>query len=293
VIIRNIMEANNLALPEFYEQHGIISTIDVIIPATDGAPYGVLEVDSPAEHQYDGHDINFLTGFANVLAEAVATAKRNQALRSLLEHQRLLAEELEHRVRNNLHVVGGMLSSYARTVNDDTTRQSIGAISRHVMTLAQIYDSLLGVGLSDSIDLADYLRELCATLPGLQLEHDRKIDLVCEAESISLPLNNVTALGMVVTELVTNSYGHAFPDQDGTIKVTLVRSKEYGKATLTIQDDGVGMVVDLGSSRRGLGLVKRLTKQIGGSLDVHSGDGTLWTLNFDVPVPSNGSRAAA
>ncbi len=75
-------------------------------------------------HDYDQHDIDFLTGFANVLAEAVATAERMATLQAtiarmkvlvedkdrLLDQKRVLAEELQHRVRNNLQLVYGMLS---------------------------------------------------------------------------------------------------------------------------------------------------------------------------------------
>jgi hypothetical protein len=51
VIIRNINAANNLVLPAFYEEHKVVSTVDVLIPAIDGAPYGVLEIDSTHQHR--------------------------------------------------------------------------------------------------------------------------------------------------------------------------------------------------------------------------------------------------
>jgi hypothetical protein len=95
VIIRDIRDANNLVLPDFYPQHGIISTVDVVISALNGESYGVLEIDSPTLHQYDQHDIDFLTGFANVLADAVALAQKNKAMEALLERQKLLASELQ------------------------------------------------------------------------------------------------------------------------------------------------------------------------------------------------------
>ena len=59
----------------------------MVIKGYEDAPYGVLEIDSPTQHAYDEHDINFLTGFANVLAEAVATQSRMQALRMLVEEK--------------------------------------------------------------------------------------------------------------------------------------------------------------------------------------------------------------
>jgi two-component sensor histidine kinase len=292
VIIRNLQQANNLALPAFYPQHGIVSTVDVLIPAVDGASYGVLEIDSTSQQQYDEHDINFLTGFANVLAEAVATANRVKALRALVEEKNMLAEELQHRVRNNLQMVSSMLSTYARTATDVGARQGIDQIVRRVTTLAQVYDSLLGTGLCEAIDIGPYLRELCKTLPGLQ-EHDGgTVELVCVADSVSLGLDRVTALGMIVAELVTNSYGHAFPGRSGKITVSLA-AEPGGGVTLTIQDDGVGFVAQAESKRRGLGLVRRLMERVQGTLEVDSTNGTRWTLTLDSEDASASAKSAA
>jgi two-component sensor histidine kinase len=284
VIIRDIRDANNLALPDFYQQHGIISTVDVIIATLDGAPYGILEIDSPKLHQYDEHDIDFLTGFANVLAEAVATARRNKAMQVLLDQQKLLAEELQHRVRNNLQMVSGMLYNYSRTGIDDKAREEVGSISNRVMTLAQIYDSLLGIGLSETIDLKNYLQQLCTFLPGLQDDRTWKVELLCRAESLMLPLSSVTVLGMIVAELVTNSYLHAFPNMNGTITLSLTRS-DSGEAILAIQDNGVGFMTAGTTTRRGIGLVRKLIEQMSGTVHVHSDEGTHWTLAF--PVEDN------
>jgi two-component sensor histidine kinase len=292
VIIRNLREANNLNLPAFYEEHGIVSTVDVVIPAVEGAAYGVLEVDSPSQHQYDVHDINFLTGFANVLAEAVATASRVEALRQLLEAKNLLAEELQHRVRNNLYMITGLLESYARSATGEAARQGIGRILHRVTTLAQVYDTMLGVGLSETIDLGDYLRTLCEKLPELQNEQSRKIDIVCRTEPLLLGVDDVSTLGMVLAELISNSYGHAFPDRDGTITVTLARSGPAA-ATLTVQDDGIGFDAKAESSRHGIDVVRRLLQRMSATLDVHSVLGTIWKLEFPISAIPDGVKAAA
>ena len=80
-------------LPPFYAAHGIVSIIDVIIRGTDEQPYGILEIDNNRRHDYDQHDINFLTGFANVLAEAVSTASRGAALQVTVDVMKALVEE--------------------------------------------------------------------------------------------------------------------------------------------------------------------------------------------------------
>jgi two-component sensor histidine kinase len=283
VIIRNLQQANNLELPGFYSDHGIISTVDVLIPATEGTAYGVLEIDSPTQHQYDEHDINFLTGFANVLAEAVATSIKNEAIRALLEEKDLLAEEMHHRVRNNLYVVGNMLASFALTSSDDPERQVIGAIARRVTTLAKVYDSLLGVGLSRNIDLGTYLEELCVSLPDMQSPRSQVVELFCRTEPILLTVDAVTTIGMIVAELVTNSYNHAFPDRAGKVSVQLSCVDNSANAVLNVSDNGVGMDAAPGNSRHGVGLVRRLANQIAGTFDTCPGVGTRWTLTFPIP----------
>ena len=79
--------------PPFYAAHGIVSIIDVIIKGSDEQPYGILEIDNDQQHDYDQYDINFLTGFANVLAEAVSTAARGAALQATVDRMKALVEE--------------------------------------------------------------------------------------------------------------------------------------------------------------------------------------------------------
>jgi two-component sensor histidine kinase len=151
-ICNDLRDDNDLKLPSFYVEHGIVSTIDVIIKGSDDQPYGVLEIDNAQQHDYDQHDIDFLTGFANVLAEAVATSARTGVLQRtiermkvlvaekdrLLDQKKVLAEELQHRVRNNLQLVYGMLSKQLDDTPDKAGQRGIRAISRRVSTLAQV-----------------------------------------------------------------------------------------------------------------------------------------------------------
>jgi two-component sensor histidine kinase len=179
-------------------------------------------------------------------------------------------------VRNNLQMVSAMLHNYSRTGIDDKAREEVNSISNRVMTLAQIYDSLLGVGLSEEIDLRSYLQQLCSFLPGLQDDRNWKVELTCQAESLMLPLNQITVLGMV-----TNSYRHAFPNMAGAISLSLACSMS-GEAILSVRDDGVGFDTIGTTTRRGIGLVRKLIEQMGGTVQVHSDQGTHWTLAFPV-----------
>jgi signal transduction histidine kinase/CheY-like chemotaxis protein len=92
-IIDDLRKEAGLDLPSFYAAHGIISTVDVLIKGGDEQPFGVLEIDNDTQHNYDEHDINFMTGFANILAEAVSTASRGVALQLAVDRMRALVEE--------------------------------------------------------------------------------------------------------------------------------------------------------------------------------------------------------
>ena len=308
VILEDLSKNSSYALPPFYAEHGIVATADVLIKGA-GEPWGVLEIDNPTARAFDRHDIDFLTGFANVVAEAVATAERTATLRAaikqmeilivekdrlltdrqaLLTEKDVLAEELQHRVRNNLQLVLGMLNRQIERT-DDTGTEGMRAIARRVMSLAKIYDHLLGNGLSRTIDFDRYLRSLCESLGDFQEVREFGVALTCngDAEPLLLDLDSVTALGIVVAEIVSNAYLHAFPERAGAIHVDLKRT--HDGAVLMIGDNGIGFVEPSSSKRHGLGLVRRLMQQIGGVVRVVSDRGTKWTLAFpttvDGPVP--------
>jgi two-component sensor histidine kinase len=143
MITEDLREAHDFALPPLYADHAIVSTVNVIIRSTGEEPYGVLEVDSEKLRHFDKHDVDFLQGFANVLAEAVATRGRLNELRSAIAERDLLSRELQHRVRNNLQVVLQLLHKQSRQATDESAKRGFDYVAQRVMTLAQVHDHLL------------------------------------------------------------------------------------------------------------------------------------------------------
>ncbi len=298
VIVRNLKQANGYQPPLFYEEHDIVSTADVLIKARVGTPFGVLEIDSCEQQAYDEHDIHFLTGFANVLAEAVATSNRNQLLREtlasmqilvaektrLLEQREVLTRELQHRVRNNLQLVNGMLAEQLKLTSGASEQRAMRGIIRRVMTLATVYDHLLGVGMGSTLDFGAYAKLLCKNLPDLQPETAFAVSLGCDAEPLFLDLATATALGLVIAELVSNSYEHAFAERAGSIVVSVRHDGQSDRGVLSISDDGSGYVADPETRRHGVGLARRLMQQVDGTLDVDATAGTIWTMRFPITV---------
>jgi len=98
-ICNDLAKDTDFALPPFYAAHEIVSTVDVVIKGSDDQPYGVLEIDNDRQHDYDQHDIDFLTAFANVLADAVLTATRSAAMQFSVDRMKELVEEKDRLLR--------------------------------------------------------------------------------------------------------------------------------------------------------------------------------------------------
>jgi len=306
VICADLSKDTSFSLPAFYAEHAIVSTLDVVIKKRDGQPWGVLEIDNPKRHAYDEHDIVFVTGFANVVAEAVNTSKRNNVVQDalnqmkdmvadrdrllaaqerLLADKSVMAQELQHRVRNNLHLVYGMLNKLMGSA-DDVNVAGISAIARRVMTLSKVYDHLLGTDLTRTIDFGGYLKSLCDGFRDLETENHQGVSLSCTAAALMLDLDSATALGLVIAELLSNSYLHAFADDKGKIEVSLSIDSSGKAASIKFSDNGAGFKDNGNSKRRGLALIRRLMEQVEGTAEVHSDHGTIWDLRFPVPSPS-------
>jgi two-component sensor histidine kinase len=157
------------------------------------------------------------------------------------------------------------------------------SIARLILTLSIVYDHLLGIGLSRTVEFGGYLSSLCSSFESLQRCEHPNIVLRCQHEAVVLDLDTVIPLGLIISELISNSYAHAFPERPGIISVSLSCNKSGEQATLTYSDDGAGYNGSVEGKRDGLRLVKRLMEQVTGLRAVHSDSGMEWRLTFPVP----------
>ncbi|MEW6690382.1 MAG: GAF domain-containing protein, partial [Pseudomonadota bacterium] len=108
----DLARERRFAVPDVLREHGVQSMVNVVIAGEDG-PYGVLEVDAPRHHDFDEEDAAFLRTYANLLAGAIERLRGHAALGRALSEQRVLVQELAHRVRNVLGLVQALASQTA------------------------------------------------------------------------------------------------------------------------------------------------------------------------------------
>ena len=290
-------DLKSFAFPRFYAEHGVISTLDVVIKGKHG-PFGVLEVDSTSKHEFDVYDIAFLASFSNILAEAINSAKKTRSLNNsikrrdqlirekneLIEQKTLLAAEVHHRVRNNLQIIHGMLVSRIGELgsDQDTSHVTLRKIASRVMAMAHVYDQLVVSGGEQGIAISTYLDALIDEIVEIYGALRPNVVLTKSLEDIELNLDRASVLGLSATELLTNAYMHAFPNGVGEIEISFKKAPKRQAALLTVRDNGVGFNELKQNNRTGVKLVKMLVRQIEGDIKISTKSGASFIV--DIPL---------
>jgi two-component sensor histidine kinase len=206
----------------------------------------------------------------------------NHELTEALRHKEVLVREVHHRVKNNLQVVSSLMSLRASRLPPEQ-REVFVDIGRRIAAIGRVHEQLHHTEDPDSFDLGQYLETLRRDLPHMFAAADR-IDVRVESVPFRVPLSDATPLLLIITEILSNAYRHAFPDgRKGRVLVRLERTA--AGARLTISDDGVGIsTTDEPTGTMGLSLINGLVRQVEGAyvIDRNADGGTAFTL--DLPL---------
>lgn len=202
--------------------------------------------------------------------------------RSLREKEVLL-REVHHRVKNNLQVVSSLFYLQSRATEDARARQILEESRDRVQSMALVHDLLYRSTTFSAVPLEEYLRSLVAGLASTYGAARRGIAVHIGGQSIRLSIEQAIPCGMLVSELLTNAFKHAFPDgHSGTISVHASQGPAQD-VTIEVADDGAGLPPGFNwRTTRSLGmqLVHSLTKQLGAWLELDATKGTRFVLRF-------------
>ena len=212
-----------------------------------------------------------------------ALQRPNENRAASAEAQQVMMRELLHRVRNDLQLVHSLAARGAGQAADPASAADFDAIARRVLCMSELYDHLLGIGMSGTVNFGEYLQALCGKIRAAEHLQACRITLTTYTQSLFLELDAAVALGTAVNELVANAAKHAFEtDAGGVISVRLTtRAANEGRpGMLTVADNGCGLGAASARSH-GLDLVRRLVKRAGCELTHEPGSGTVWRI----PLP--------
>ncbi|MCW5734796.1 MAG: response regulator [Enhydrobacter sp.] len=224
--------------------------------------------------------------FRELLGEAIQSAlaqvrlKRDaeeaqRAIRDAKDRAELLLHEVNHRVANSLALVASLARLQANAVADASARNALQEMQARIMAVAGIHRRLYTSSDVRVVELGSYLMSLVDELSTAIDVSDKKNVLVLQADAdVRVPTDKAVSIGVIVTELMTNAYKYAYPeDRRGEIRVVLRRAGD-GLLTIAVEDDGVGWKGT--GVAQGTGLGTRIITAMAGNLQT--------TVDYE-PVP--------
>jgi len=215
------------------------------------------------------------------LAYRLNKSKKELTSRNL--EKDMLLKEIHHRVKNNLQVISSLLELQTQKVSDESTVNIMREGQNRVKAMSLIHKKLYQNEDLSKINFQDYIEDLCSAL--YQIYKPKNIDVThhIETNNISFDIDTAIPLGLIINELVTNSYKYAFLlVNNPVLKIKLI-DKKSGNYELIIADNGIGLPEDFdfkNTSTLGIQLVNQLTKQLFGKISYKNNSGAEFHITF-------------
>ena len=199
-----------------------------------------------------------------------------------LKEKEILLQETHHRVKNNLQLISSLLELQTADITDENAKAALRTAQRRVQSIATVHNKLYNSGESEAIEFSAFINDLFASLYGAFSSSNKSVSFYNNIPATFFGLNTLVPLGLILNELITNSFKHAYADTDkGIISIDLeAKGNEY---TLRYYDSGPGITggkFETGSGSLGLYLVKRLSKQLKGTAAYSFNAGSTFTITF-------------
>lgn len=280
----------------------VIPGLDFLYTSDDGQEKW-MRVSSVPFHNETGE----ITGVISVMQDIDEQKKAQEALEKIEE---IRIKEIHHRIKNNLQVISSLLDLQAETFSSHKVckvpevLEAFMESQNRIISMALIHEELYKGDKIDSLDFSTYLRKLTADLFSSYNLGDKDISLKLNLDQIYLGMDTAIPLGIIVNELVSNSFKHAFPvrRKQGEIQISLSRTeaaiakneisdpdkaglkKSDFEYILIVADNGKGIPEEIdfqNSGSLGLQLVNILVEQIDGCIELRRGNGTEFAIWFN------------
>ena len=217
-------------------------------------------------------------------------SRRELDLTRVLTEKEVLLSEIHHRVKNNLTAFISLLSLEGSTEETPAGKLLKQDLQNRARSMALVHETLYRTNLFDEVDMEIYLTNLIDQVAN-SFRTTRPVKTTVEAHGVMLDIPRATPAGLIINELVTNSFKYAFPESfdartvrhaPPTISITL--TKNDGDYVLSVKDNGVGLPPGFNLAKMqtlGLKLVNFLARhQMRAKVEVHSDKGTEFIFRF-------------
>jgi PAS domain S-box-containing protein len=227
-----------------------------------------------------------IIGMRGVNMDITEQMKYEQQISSSLKEKEILLKEIHHRVKNNMQVISSLLSLQSKYIPDKQTQELFEESRNRIRSMALIHEKLYQSKEFVNIDFQSYVNDLVSNIMISYGFRGRNINLKLEIENISFDIDTAITLGLIINELVSNSYKHAFRGRKNGELFVMIK-KEDDCYNLVVKDDGNGIAEDINLKNvdsLGLQLVDTLIRQLYGSFELRNNRGTEAIVMFRDPA---------
>lgn len=255
-----------------------------LFPLRHGAEvFGLLQFNDRRENRFTPSILALLTRLADGLATGLLERRTAALLQRSLREKEVLLQEVHHRVKNNLQAVCSLLRLQTRRLDDPKLLEVLSTYQLRIQAIADVHELLCQSRDLARVDLAEYATKLTDYLAALHATDAGRIALRRSFEPFLLDIDDAISVGLILCELVTNAFRHAFPGtRRGTIWVTTVAAPDGG-LEVEVSDDGVGLpAASAGGqgSSFGLEIVALLARQLHAELSLEGVGGARFALRI-------------
>lgn len=231
------------------------------------------------------HDENGrVIGLAMVSRDITDLKKAELQIRASLQEKEVLLKEVHHRVKNNMQIISSLLNLQSGQIEDQNLVEIFKESQNRIKAMALVHRNLYQSQDLAHLDFRGYIRSLIGGLfKSYGIRPDR-VKMQLDINDVPLGIDHAVLIGLLINELVSNSFKHAFVNEkEGEIEVGL-RQKPDGEIELTVGDNGIGLPKDMDVRKTeslGLQLVTSLAEnQLKGKVEVVRGEGTFFRIGF-------------
>lgn len=247
-------------------------------------------------------DRSFTTVFMSLIFTLLGLAGMVYAYLKSIKSQRLIAEqkhiienalvekdsllkEIHHRVKNNLQMVSSLLSLQTKNTKSRAVIDALEEGKSRVKAMALIHQKLYQNDDLSVIEMQSYIESLISSVQSVYKKGGHNIQITVDAEGVELDIDRAIPFGLILNELVSNSFKYAFPTSDLNGKIYIHLRKLVGEqGFFEYRDNGVGLPEDTEertSSSMGIRLMNRLANQLQTNLNTDkTSDGVRFWFNF-------------
>ncbi|MCX6351287.1 MAG: tetratricopeptide repeat protein [Bacteroidetes bacterium] len=218
----------------------------------------------------------------NVKKNIVLNAK-NTAIEIRDKEKELLLKELHHRVKNNLQIVSSLLKLQSRLLKDENAIYAIQDSRNRVDAMAMIHEKLYQGNALREIPILEYVNNLISNVAASYGVPTEGIELDIKIENINMDVETAIPIGLILNELVSNAFKHAFINTPKPYLEIVLQITEQGYF-IKVHDNGAGVPKDFDikeSKSFGMDLVASLISQLAGKINIYSEEGS----SFEISIP--------